>query len=385
MAASSPALSNNSTVTTTNTGPTPAGKITTLATAAAAAANSVRRTDTPPKTQRGLNKPKCKQCGNVARSRCPFECCKSCCSRNQNPCHIHVLKANTTLPDKTPTSSTPSLDQQSNEASPSMSASRVASLRQLSNSFSQFNNVHIPLRSKKPLTRKDAAAINEWRFSKLMEYKDRNVEVENEAFDRYMQNVSLLEEVLSVKSITEGDVSSAAKSNASSMGSNTEMMTSGLKLLLRSNLVRNDSVRMRVQLVVDQGLKRLQQCGPNGVNELSDQEEPSKASKKAKTWRSERASAISDLVDKLNKARNEDDLKSCSEMKIKLFNMENLDSGQIESEDAVKWKNQTAKSDMTQGKDLDYLLPKLTGTTEIDQETLNIIDKHFSSVKVEHL
>ncbi|GAU28541.1 hypothetical protein TSUD_156970 [Trifolium subterraneum] len=42
-----------------------------------------------PKSQRGQNKPKCKQCGNVARSRCPYECCKSCCSRNQNPCPIH--------------------------------------------------------------------------------------------------------------------------------------------------------------------------------------------------------------------------------------------------------------------------------------------------------
>ena len=36
---------------------------------AAAAANVVNRTDTPQKTLRGLNKPKCKQCGNVARSR----------------------------------------------------------------------------------------------------------------------------------------------------------------------------------------------------------------------------------------------------------------------------------------------------------------------------
>lgn len=76
----------------------------------------------PPKSQRGQNKPKCKQCGNVARSRsliqfyhffssllcfdsvinfnsntiviilfyrCPYENCKSCCSRNQNPCPIH--------------------------------------------------------------------------------------------------------------------------------------------------------------------------------------------------------------------------------------------------------------------------------------------------------
>ncbi|KAL1333402.1 hypothetical protein HN51_062232 [Arachis hypogaea] len=48
------------------------------------------RAETPsPKFQRGQNKPKCKQCGNVARSRCPYESCKSCCFRNQNPCHIH--------------------------------------------------------------------------------------------------------------------------------------------------------------------------------------------------------------------------------------------------------------------------------------------------------
>ncbi|KAL6960130.1 hypothetical protein U1Q18_048266, partial [Sarracenia purpurea var. burkii] len=42
----------------------------------------------------------------------------------------------------------------------------------------------------------DTAVINEWRFLKLKEYKEANIEAENEAFDRYMQNVSFLEEVL---------------------------------------------------------------------------------------------------------------------------------------------------------------------------------------------
>ncbi|KAL5221296.1 hypothetical protein ABZP36_026009 [Zizania latifolia] len=45
--------------------------------------------DMPKPSLRGLNKPKCIQCGNVARSRCPFQCCKSCCYKAQNPCHIH--------------------------------------------------------------------------------------------------------------------------------------------------------------------------------------------------------------------------------------------------------------------------------------------------------
>ena len=52
MAATSPALTNNNNTTTTTT-----------------ATNMAHRTDTPPKTLRGLNKPKCQICGNVARSR----------------------------------------------------------------------------------------------------------------------------------------------------------------------------------------------------------------------------------------------------------------------------------------------------------------------------
>ncbi|GAU28540.1 hypothetical protein TSUD_156980 [Trifolium subterraneum] len=73
-----------------------------------------------PKSQRGQNKPKCKQCGNVARSRCPYECCKSCCSRNQNPCPIHVLKAATTFPENTPSSGAAPLDRKSFEPPPSV-------------------------------------------------------------------------------------------------------------------------------------------------------------------------------------------------------------------------------------------------------------------------
>lgn len=70
MAASSPAATKSTTDTTTTTATTA-----TAATAAAAAATPsppslpFQRMDTPPKTQRGLNKPKCIQCGNVARSR----------------------------------------------------------------------------------------------------------------------------------------------------------------------------------------------------------------------------------------------------------------------------------------------------------------------------
>ncbi|XP_061343973.1 uncharacterized protein LOC133289944 isoform X2 [Gastrolobium bilobum] len=283
--------------------------------------------------------------------------------------------------DKTPSSITAPLDQQYMESSQSTSASRVASLRQLSNNFAQFNNLNISLRSKKPLTRKDAATINEWRFSKLNEYKKQNIEVENEGFDRYMQNVELLEEVLSVKS-TEDNTSSASESNTSSMENKNEIVISELKLQLRSNSTRSDNVRMRMQQLVDMGLKKLKKSAvDSNINEPID-EEPNKASKRAKSWKTERLSATSDLLDKINKARSEEDLKSCLEMKSQLFNLE-IGSGIIALQDNETHENEIAESDSTLAKELDYSLPKLVVTAEIDQETLSTIDRYLSSL--EHL
>ncbi|KAJ4712585.1 putative Electron carrier/iron ion-binding protein [Melia azedarach] len=365
MAASSPALSNNATDSPTTT----------------------LHRDTPPKTLRGLNKPKCIQCGNVARSRCPYQSCKSCCSKAQNPCHIHVLKA-ATFPDKTPTSSTPSTEQKSTDASPAGTSLRVASLRQLSNNFAQFNNVQMPLRSRKPLTRKDAAAINEWRFSKLKEYRDRNVEAENEAFDRYMQNICLLEEVFSVKSILDGsneDESSMANPASNSVEEESEMMISGPKLKLRSNPIRSENSRKRMQQLIDRGLKKLQSELNDEDNDINDQNESEKSPKKAKFWWSERASALNDIIDKLNKARTDEDPKSYTKLKSQLRNL-HIQSIDTETQKDMVSEEQTEKNDVPSRKESGYVLPKLLTTTEIDQETLSSIDAHFSSLeKIEDL
>ncbi|KAJ1386575.1 hypothetical protein SESBI_40724 [Sesbania bispinosa] len=329
------------------------------------------------KSQRGQNKPKCRQCGNVARSRCPYESCKSCCSRNQNPCHIHVLKANSTSLDKTPSSIATPLDHPSLETSQSTSASRVASLRQLSNSFAQFNNLNLSLRSKKPLTRKDAAAINEWRFSKLNEYKEQNIEVENETFDRYMQNVELLEEVLSAKSVDDS-MTFASESTTSSMENDNDIMITGLKLQLRSNSMRSDSLRMRIQQLVDRGLKKLKMSAVDDDINTPVDEEPNKASIMVKNCGDERLSATSDLIDKINKARSEEDLNSCLEMKSQLFNL-GVGSDIIELQDNEGHEIEIAESDSTSAKEMDYSLPKLVETAEIDQETLNTVAKYLSS------
>lgn len=241
----------------------------------------------------------------------------------------------------------------------------------------------MPLRSRKPLTRKDAATINEWRFSKLKEYKNRNIEVENEAFDRYMQNISLLEEVFSVKSTPDGttdhgiSVSDAASPN---LEDNSSVMVSWLKLRLKSNPTRSDNSRKRILEIVDRGLKKL-----NYVNDLNDQNELPAGSKRPKTGRAHRLSALSELIDKLNKARNEEDLNSCMEMKSQIFNT-NTETSQAETEEVDTSTEQTAKDDLAPMHESNYTLPKFLGTTEIDQESLNNINAHFSTtVQIEDL
>lgn len=227
----------------------------------------------------------------------------------------------------------------------------------------------------------DAAAINEWRFSKLKEYKDRNIEVENEAFDRYMQNISLLEEVFSVDSILEGRIeeeSSVSNPNRTSIEVNPKMMVSGLKLRLRSTSIRTDNSRKRIQQIVDQGLKKLQKSElEDGVKEPSDPDEHNEGPKKAKFGKTERALAMSDLIDKLNKARNEEDLKSCWEMKFQIFNQDKI-SNETEINDAAA-KDHIPDIDSAEPKECS--LKTLITTTEVDQETLNRIDAHFAALE----
>ncbi|XP_048426590.1 uncharacterized protein LOC103933274 isoform X2 [Pyrus x bretschneideri] len=301
-------------------------------------------------------------------------------------CLDKVLKTNATFPDKAPTSHSPLFDHQSTDASPSGNSHRVASFRQLSINFAQFNNLHIPLRSKRPLTRKDAVAINEWRFSKLREYKDGNIEVENEAFDRYMQNVSLLEQVFSVESIAEEsmrDGSSISNQNTTTNTTedNTEATVSGLKLKLRSNPTRTSNFRKRIQQIVDEGLKKLQKCEfDDGGKKSSVPNGLDKGPKKEETRWAGRTSAFGDLIDKLNKARNKEDLKACLELKSQLFSEHKL-TGRTESEDADIMKKHTAKNDSEPGKEWNCSFPKVISATEIDQETLKSVNAHFCTLE----
>ncbi|KAL0696053.1 hypothetical protein Bca4012_063233 [Brassica carinata] len=259
---------------------------------------------TPPKTLRGLNKPKCIQCGNVARSRCPFQSCKGCCSRAENPCPIHVLKGLVTSAEKT-AASTPSTEQKASEGTPGSTTRSLSSIRQLSSNFAQFNNLNAVSRQRKPLTIKDAQALNEWRFTKLKEYRDRNIEVENEAFDRYMSNVNLLEEAFTLASVPEEETTASERNNE-------ERTVSELKLRLRSNSTRAEGFKKRITETVKAGLVKVRKLG----GKSDDQDDIKRRIKRRRL--EEKTSALNEIIDKLNKARTEEDLKSCVEMQSKL-------------------------------------------------------------------
>lgn len=203
-----------------------------------------------------------------------------------------------------------------------------------------------------------------------------------------MENISLLEEVFSVKSIMEDsseDDASVSNPNSTSVKEDMEAIVSRLKLNLRSDPSRSENFRKRIQQTIDQGLEKLRkhEVGDEG-NELNDENKLETSSKKVKLWSSESSSALNDIIEKLNKARSEDDSKSYSNLKSQLHSLcPRSDQSETEADDANVSEE---KPDSTPTKGPVYSLPKLFTTTEIDQETLNSVDAHFSSLeKIEDL
>lgn len=205
--------------------------------------------------------------------------------------------------------------------------------------------------------------------------------MENEGFERYVQNISLLEEIFSAKPIPEDtseDRSFISNDDPMSRENDGGAIASGLKLKLRSEPVRTNNFRKRVQQIVDQGLKKLQRFElDEGLSEPKGRNDLDKGPKRSEDLWADKSTALSDLIDKLNKARNEEDLKSCLELKSHLF-------GRLASDPQIL-KDQTGNSTLETKKESDCL-PKTIASVEIDHETLRNVDAHFSSLKqIDHL
>lgn len=213
----------------------------------------------------------------------------------------------------------------------------------------------------------------------MKEYKEGNIEAENEAFDRYMQNISLLEEVLSVESTLEGSTengSLVSSQNSSSHEDNPKLFMSRLKLKLRSNSARTYNFRNRIQDIVSKGLEKLRKRGLKDDSDLDQNEH----AKRSKMHMSQRTLALTDLNDKLNKARNGEDLKACLELQSLLSNRHPRTSKKT-TENIEILEEQTARKELVPRKESDFCLPKLFCTTEIDDKTLNSVDVHFSTLE----
>lgn len=328
--------------------------------------------DTPKQNLRGLNKPKCSKCGNVARSRCPFQSCKSCCAKAQNPCPIHVLKQNGTLPEKSP-STIPSFEPQPTDVPSSGASWRLTSLRQLSTAVANS------LRARKALTRKDAININKWRFSKLREHIEGNIEVENEAFERYLYNVSLLEEAFSTR-----DEQSTVEDTSEDK---IQKLITSMKVKLKSNSRRVDAIRRRTRNLVNEKLRKLQErehISDNvSVSENDDDLDAYrglKRPKKLENNRAEKTMETDNLIDRLSKARTKDDLiSSCMEMKIQFFGHCENEKVKLSNEKSADVDQFVMMKEFDNSVDLSSALPKLCTVVHIDKGIISDMDVRISS------
>lgn len=205
-----------------------------------------------------------------------------------------------------------------------------------------------------------------------------------------MQNISLLEEVFTAMSQSEGvteDESSTSKTNPT-LDDNADATTAAVKLGLRSDTMRRENHKKRIRDLIDKGLSELKNSDiSEDASDLNDKDELSPNAKLAKIWKS-KAAEVSVLIEKINKARNMEDLKSCVELKSEIFN-QHTEPNEIktgteqgeETEDVEQSKEQLEKVNSETNKELDYSLPKPFTASEIDQETLAKIDAHFSSLE----
>lgn len=204
----------------------------------------------------------------------------------------------------------------------------------------------------------------------MKEFRDGNTEAETEAFDRYMQNIGLLEEVFRVNSALSDEIQNQ---QLISDGQTTETMVQGLKLKLRSDPVRSDNLRKRTRYVVDQGLRKLGKVELiDGSGDLSDTEGHDNTGKEIKSSHGERLMALVDLSDKLNKSRNKEELKACSEMASQIFRRHTT----IE-EFPVKGPTYDPCTEQQSC----FFLPKSVHQVTIDQEVLCQVGAQFSSLE----
>lgn len=287
-----------------------------------------------------------------------------------------VLKQTNTLPDKPSPTSAPLTEQPSTNLPATGSASRLACLQKLPHHF--LNS----LRTKKSLAKKDVAGINKWRFMKLKEHMQGDIDAENEAYERYTQNVGLLEETFCPME----DAANESEATSSSEEERMDLLVSEAKVRLKSDNENADSFKERVATILDEKLKKLQERQsaydyeddkPPSDQDQDDHTTPVKFSAKQKM---ERAAKFNELLGKMTRARSEDDLKPCRDLIEQLFGKENGgsmdDSNRMETELSGQESITVAAAAAAQP----YSFPKLCTRIEVGEDFAYTVNAEFSSL-----
>jgi len=285
-----------------------------------------------------------------------------------------VLKQTNTLADKPSPATAPLTEQTSTNLPATGSVSRLACLQKLPHHF--LNS----LRTKKSLAKKDVAGINKWRFMKLKEHMQGDIDAENEAYERYTQNVGLLEETFCPMEDAANE--SEAEATSSSEEERMDLLVSEAKVRLKSDNENADSFKERVATILDEKLKKLQESQSAYEDDKpSDQDQddhttPVKFSAKQKM---ERAAKFNELLGKMTRARSEDDLKPCRDLIEQLFGKENGgsmdDSNRMETELSGQ-ESITVAAAAAQP----YSFPKLCTRIEVGEDFAYTVNAEFSSL-----
>lgn len=212
---------------------------------------------------------------------------------------------------------------------------------------------------------------------KLKEHMQGDIDVENEAYDRYTQNIGLLEETFYLKEDSAGEHETEATSSEEAM----EIMVSEVKVRLKSDCANAAGFKERIATVLDQKLKKLQERNSayeddnSSDQNLDDHKKPVKLNIKQQTVRNAKTN---ELLGKLTKAQSEDDLKPCLNIMAQLFGKEIASS-------SMSTSNKSSDQESTPAIAPSYSFPKLTTRLEVDENMMSKINELSSLSQVVQL
>jgi hypothetical protein len=210
---------------------------------------------------------------------------------------------------------------------------------------------------------------------KLREHMQGEVDVENEAYERYTQNVGLLEEIFCPTQDTDTEPEPETNSEGESM----DILVSEAIARLKSDTESADSFKERVATLLDQKLKKLLENQTATEDQRpSDQnaDDHTKVVTVTTKQKQERSAKTNELLGKLTRARNEDDLKTCHDIVAQLFGNENDSS--MDKWNQVELLPRTQESYVAVAPPC--LFPKLWTRMEVDENIASKINDEFAWV-----